>query len=1339
MKTPRILAVGIAGILTLPVSLTAAERIWIGNPGTSDWNDLANWDANGVPVSGFGDTIYVHTTGSISGVALDADRLYMAVGSAADPLSGFTFGAGTYNLGVLFIGEGHIGNGHVSTGPINNAYGNAFINAGTTINVNSFHLGEWDGASGHVTQSGGDVNISNQFRLGHWPQAGGAQNSYALNGGTVTVSGGPANPLNEGSAGLVVLGIDSSGVLTINGGTFTANGLTMQTRGAGGGESKLLLNGGTLNIGVNGLVTSNPTALSSYDIVLKGGTVRATANWSSNLEISLASGGTGAQLDTNAKTVTLSGNLIGAGGLTKIGNGTLKLSGTNSFAGGLTVNTGTVQIGEGGTAGSAGAGAVVVNGGATLAYNRTNALTIGGAVSGTGNLNVNTGTLRLANVGGGLSTTAVSGATLGAAGTFGTVVANSGSTLEAGVGGAGNFSASTLFLFGSTLKVSAGTANTRFNASTLFSSGSNVIQVTPVNLTAGTYTLIDYSGGIGGGGFGSFSLTGLPGRAVGGLVNNVANTSIDLSITAIDNPKWTGAVDGNWDGSTLNWKLAVGGGATNYQNLDAVVFDDSATGTTSVNLTAAFTPSSVLFNNNAQTYTLSGTGGISGGTSVVKQGPGRAIVANTGNDYTGETSIQAGTLQIGDGTAGSLGAGTTVTVGAAGTLELQLPTAGTYTTPTSGLGTVRTIGTSGFVLGAGVLTGAPELNIAGDPSQVIGVNNQSAFNGITNITSGTLRALGAQALGTTTGSTLISSGGTLDVNGLDLGAEQVFVSGDGVLGNGAIVNHGPNTVFNLHKVTLSGDATFGGSARWDIRSSGGGDLLDLAGHKLTKVGGNQVSLVEVNATAGDIDINGGTFSIEDLSQVLAGGTITLNSGGSLGLWVNKPGTLTRQIVANGGQILELGSGQLATVDAPILLQASMSYNVSGGNSVVIHNGNITETGGAYGLSKDGPGRLILRGTNAWTGGFSVNGGVLQVGNGDTSGNLGTGDSTVAGVLVFAKTSSSIIDGDINPGGPAGTMILVADGAVTLASGTDVKLSSLQFGVNGQNDTLGGSLNIGPGTSLTVQDSVIVGNSAGGGAQSFGIFNQTGGTVDVNAPNTDGRNFVLGHWPQGKGAYNLSAGTLNSPNISMAISWDGSGSFTQTGGTADVRGLRFSHNNVLGTYDLTGGTLILGVDGIWAQNAGLPTDLNLGGGTVRAGVNTVITLPVELTGTGSDVTFDTNGNSLVVSGAISGAGGFLKTGEGTMEVVASNTIGGTANVTAGTVQFDASETLGRLIIGPSAVVVLGGPPAPAPALFGEGEIGGDLSANAAQAVPEPGSVVLMLGGIATLLGLRRRRD
>ena len=192
-------------------------------------------------------------------------------------------------------------------------------------------------------------------------------------------------------------------------------------------------------------------------------------------------------------------------------------------------------------------------------------------------------------------------ATFGTNGTAATVFASAGSTLEAGIDGAGSFTAGSMLLFGATLKVSAGTANTKFvvtGGGGLFPSGANTIQVNPVNLTAGNYTLIDYAGGFsGGGGFANFTLTGLPSRAVGGLFDNVANTSIDLNISAIDYPIWTGAVDGIWNGGTPNWKLGIGVGSTTYQNLDAVVFDNSATGTTTVSLAAAFTPSSVLFNN----------------------------------------------------------------------------------------------------------------------------------------------------------------------------------------------------------------------------------------------------------------------------------------------------------------------------------------------------------------------------------------------------------------------------------------------------------------------------------------------------------------------------------------------------------------------------------------------------------------------------------------------------------------------------------------------------------------------------------------------------------------------
>ena len=69
------------------------------------------------------------------------------------------------------------------------------------------------------------------------------------------------------------------------------------------------------------------------------------------------------------------------------------------------------------------------------------------------------------------------------------------------------------------------------------------------------------------------------------------------------------------------------------------------------------------------------------------------------------------------------------------------------------------------------------------------------------------------------------------------------------------------------------------------------------------------------------------------------------------------------------------------------------------------------------LNVNGPGRFILLGTNAWTGGYNVFSGVLQVGNGTTTGNLGTGPGIVNGTLVFARTDATTITDSINAGAP----------------------------------------------------------------------------------------------------------------------------------------------------------------------------------------------------------------------------------------------------------------------------------------------------------------------------------
>jgi fibronectin-binding autotransporter adhesin len=1269
MKKPLILTAGIAAVLALPNSVQAIDRNWVGGGAAADWNDPLNWDT-GVPTSDTGDNIFVRLPGSLTGPAINANVLRIAVGSPGVPTSGFTFGTGTYNLTEIQVADAHNG-----LNPMSNRYGRAFINAGTTINTGQFFVGEWDGGTGHVVQSGGDVVISNQFRVGHWPQAdvgGGTVSTYTMNGGTITLTGDPANPFDEAQAGNVYLGIDSTGMFTVNGGVFTAKGIALDNRGATGGEDTLEVNGGILNIGANGIGSQNAATPATYEVILKGGTIRATAPWTSNLETTLTSGGTGIIYDTNGNEVTLSGILKGTGGLAKAGAGTLLLTGANTYAGGTTVNSGTLRIGNGGASGSVGTGAVLIAAGASLIYSRTDSLTVPGTISGTGAVSIESGSLNLANATGTLSATVAAGSTLAISGSVGTVTVSTTGTLEASTAGTGTVTASSVSLSGSTLKMTVGSTSTKIvvnNAGGLVANGSNSIQISPVNLTAGTYPLVDYTGTIGGGGFASFTLTGLPSRAVGGLVHNTAGTSIDLNITAIDSPKWTGANNALWDGTTQNWLLLVGGGTTTYQNLDAVLFDDTATGTTTIDVTAPFTPSAVTFNNTTKTYTLTGAGGINGNTGLTKQGTGRVILA-TINNYTGTTNVQAGVLQIGDGLSGSV-TGTSITIAAGATVELNQ--FGDLNLPISGAGALRTIGDGNFSLGAGNLTGTLSVNVVGSSFHFVGLNSQPAFDGPITITSGTLRALGTQALGTTTGTTTILNGGTLDVNGFDLGGEQISVVGAGVDANGAIVNNGGGTIFNLHSVKLTGPTSFGGTGRWDIRQTGlPNELLDLAGFKLTKVGSNQVSVVNVDITPGDIDINAGTFSVEDTTTVQGAGTITLNPNGSLGLWVNKPGEVTRNIVALGGSITELGSGGATTVDSPISLQADLNVNVGGGATVLTLTGALTESGGSRIVSVNGPGRLVVTNdSNVWTGGTTINSGSLQIGTiGGTTGRIGSGPLTLNGTLVTARSDGFTFTEDINPLFPAGGLTLAGNGTVTLAAGVDVQVNDLNFGINGVNDTQGGTLNISNGNSVVVQNTFIVGNSAGGGGVSAGIINQTGGSLTVNAPNTDGRNFVLGHWPQGQGTYNQSGGTLDSPNISMAISWDGSGTYNLSGGTASVLGLRFGHNgSQSGVFNLTGGTLNLGSEGIWEQNAGLPNDINLGGGVIAASVDTTIFLPTELTGTNGNVTFNSNGNTLTISGSVSGLGGLTKTGAGALVLTNTNFYSGTTTVNAGTLRIN----------------------------------------------------------------------
>jgi fibronectin-binding autotransporter adhesin len=106
-------------------------------------------------------------------------------------------------------------------------------------------------------------------------------------------------------------------------------------------------------------------------------TIASGRELTGNLTINTQQGGANAVGD-----VTLSGIFSGAGGaLIKTGTGAsgrLILTGANTYAGNTTINTGTLQLGNGSTAGSLSTSSVITgSAGATLAFNRSDTITSG--------------------------------------------------------------------------------------------------------------------------------------------------------------------------------------------------------------------------------------------------------------------------------------------------------------------------------------------------------------------------------------------------------------------------------------------------------------------------------------------------------------------------------------------------------------------------------------------------------------------------------------------------------------------------------------------------------------------------------------------------------------------------------------------------------------------------------------------------------------------------------------------------------------------------------------------------------------------------------------------------
>jgi autotransporter-associated beta strand protein len=287
-------------------------------------------------------------------------------------------------------------------------------------------------------------------------------NGLFLNGGTL-----------QANAGGTGLSLSQAVTLGSNGGTFDANGLNSTLAGvisgsggftvtdsAGGGVLTLTrqntYSGGTL---VNAVVLNlgNSLALGTGDVTFNGGTLQSgLSGLAINNNLQLSGNGT---FDDNGKSSTLLGVIAGTGSLTMIDTevgGTLTLTGANTYSGGTLISGGTLVGNTTSLQGnitdnsalvfnqaSNGAYAGIISGSGTLSLIGGNALTLTGANTNTGGININSGTLVAANSGAlGHGNVAVNaGGTLAINGPLainitGTYTQAPGGTLQLGLGGA---------------------------------------------------------------------------------------------------------------------------------------------------------------------------------------------------------------------------------------------------------------------------------------------------------------------------------------------------------------------------------------------------------------------------------------------------------------------------------------------------------------------------------------------------------------------------------------------------------------------------------------------------------------------------------------------------------------------------------------------------------------------------------------------------------------------------------------------------------------------------------------------------------------------------------------
>ncbi|MFH1982930.1 MAG: autotransporter-associated beta strand repeat-containing protein [Pseudomonadota bacterium] len=975
--------------------------------------------------------------------------------------------------------------------------------------------------------------------------------------------------------------------------------------------------------------------------------------------------GSGTLTTGDASSTAFDGVISGTGNITKQGAGTFTLSGTNTYTGTTTVNTGTLALGASNVL--ADTSSLSVNGGTfAIAGNSdtVNAVTLtsgsitgsGGVLSSTTDIDARAGGIS-AILGGsaGLTKTTAGTVILSGANTYtGTTSVNAGSLqLSGGSAIADAGAVSIADVSGAILDLN----NTNETIGSIAGGGATGGQVTlgSATMTTGNAAstvfagVVSGTGGLTKQGAGTFTLsgantyTGLTTVNAGTLRLSGGAAIADTGAVSIANAA-TAVLDLNNAAETIG-SLAGGGGSGGAVTLG------SGTLTTGDGSNTTFAG------------IISGTGGLT------KQGGGIFTLSGA-NTHSGATTINAGTLQLSGGSAiADTGAVSIANVSGA-ILDLN-GTAETIGSLAGGGGTGGAVALGGGALTtgdttdttfAGVIGGAGTLTKQGTGKfTVSGVN---IYTGLTTVNAGTLAVTNAAGLGTTAAGTTVASGGTLQLAGVAVGAEAIGISGTGAGGTGALLGSGASSLAG--PVSLNGGATIGvtngsaltltgavtgaqaltvtaGTGAIDFQAAIGTIGTPLSNFTVTSAG--QIDLANVFAndiavTATGIDLNGTTYTAatDDIRftgtvDLDNGGTIALSTAGGAGDVIQFDGAVS------GGSALALSSADTVTINGDVSATSISIQNVT--TAVVLGaNADLTAQAGTLEI---------------WNGVTAIQ---LSGAAGTTNIIDGNGDALVRLAAITGSNNANLTinsEGDLTldtvslaGGAFAATVDNNATGINTLFANS-ISANAVTLSGGGGNDIIDvGSITTN-GSDLVFNNPVILTRNT---SYSTGL---SGGNIQFNSTVNDDAG--ASDW-----LLSLTAGT---GNVSFG---------STVGNTTALRGLTVSSANTV----TTAGTMALDAQGLDVTAAAI----TLGGNITTANSTAALRGAVTLTGNVTIDTIGSTGGDILFTSTVNTGGNILTVDAGAAGniTLSGNTSGGGSLIAVdGATQSYAGVTVGTFTI------------------------------------------------------------